>query len=207
MLPAEAQKVKLSDSFTLYDLLRSDTAERSSALMDAQFNPPQSVVDCLGYLAKTTLQPLVDKFNYPLRVSSGYRSTAVNQLVGGVSSSQHCFGQAADISVADDFLTDPDSEAVRQYIEANVLKVTGKPVDPETVNANFYLFAFVCMNLDTFDIDQVIHEFGVDYGQPAWVHVASSSTQNKRQIVVLGKYVDAGDTHIIDFETALGFGN
>jgi hypothetical protein len=53
----------------------------------------------------------------------------------------------------------------------------------------------------------VIHEFGVDYGQPAWVHVAASSTQNKRQIVVLGKYVDAGDTHIIDFETALGFGN
>jgi hypothetical protein len=116
-------------------------------------------------------------------------------------------GQAADISVPESFLTDPASAATRKYIEAEVLRVTGEALDPETVNANFYLFAYVCLKLKELDIDQVIHEFGVDYGQPAWVHVSSSKGQDKRQMLVIGKYVDAGDSHTIDLETALGFGN
>jgi hypothetical protein len=34
----------------------------------------------------------------------------------------------------------------------------------------------------------VIHEYGGDHGRPAWVHVAASRRQNKRQILFIGSY-------------------
>lgn len=45
------------------------------------------------------LQPLRNYLGVPVTISSGYRSPQVNAAVGGVRSSQHMFGQAADIVV------------------------------------------------------------------------------------------------------------
>jgi len=53
---------------------------------------------------------------------------------------------------------------------------------------NFYLFAIICLKLEGFDIDQLIHEFGQDFGQPAWVHVAASRRQNKREILLISSF-------------------
>lgn len=45
------------------------------------------------------LQPIRDKLNKPIIITSGFRSLALNKLVGGVSNSQHCLGCAVDFHV------------------------------------------------------------------------------------------------------------
>lgn len=45
------------------------------------------------------LQPLRDKIQLPIIITSGYRCLKLNELVGGVPTSQHVFGQAADIKI------------------------------------------------------------------------------------------------------------
>lgn len=46
------------------------------------------------------LQPVRDKIQRPITITSGYRSPAYNRAVGGVWGSQHCWGRAADITTA-----------------------------------------------------------------------------------------------------------
>lgn len=45
------------------------------------------------------LQELRDLIDKPIRITSGYRCTAHNAAVGGVSDSQHTQGLAADVTV------------------------------------------------------------------------------------------------------------
>ena len=45
------------------------------------------------------LQKARDHFGKPLIITSGYRTTAHNAKVGGVSNSQHVFGNAADVYI------------------------------------------------------------------------------------------------------------
>ena len=45
------------------------------------------------------LQKARDHFGKPMIISSGYRTTAHNIKVGGVSNSQHVFGNAADVYI------------------------------------------------------------------------------------------------------------
>ncbi len=52
-------------------------------------------------LVKCLLQPLRIAYNKPIVVTSGYRSPEVNRLAGGVRSSQHVKGEAADCYVPD----------------------------------------------------------------------------------------------------------
>lgn len=59
------------------------------------------VRDAVKELAETVLQPLRDRVGRPLRVNSGYRCPELNRAVGGVPSSQHVRGEAADIDAPD----------------------------------------------------------------------------------------------------------
>lgn len=45
------------------------------------------------------LQPIADYFKSPVRITSGYRSPALNAAVQGSPKSQHLTGSAADIEV------------------------------------------------------------------------------------------------------------
>ena len=47
------------------------------------------------------LQIIRNELQLPIIVNSGYRSKEVNESVGGVSSSYHCKGLAADIKTSD----------------------------------------------------------------------------------------------------------
>ena len=59
----------------------------------------QDVVN-MTYGCHLLLEPAREQIG-PILISSGYRNSRVNRLVGGVPSSQHLIGQAADIRPQD----------------------------------------------------------------------------------------------------------
>jgi len=179
----------LSKNFTLGELLRSEVVERDERLKQEQHNPPHEIVENLYYLTETVLQPLRTALGFPIRITSGYRCPLVNKLVGGSATSQHCRGEAADCQLSPRFLEDPNAQLIRDEIGGRVQEIVGRPLRPET-HQNFYLFAYVCIHLKEFDVDQVIHEYGQGFGQPAWVHISASQRQDKRQILVVGSYTN-----------------
>ena len=89
--------MKLSENFTLEELIRSNTAERMG--ID---NVPkdEKVVENLRSLCLEVLQPLRDYVGAPVHINSGYRCPELNMTVGGVKNSQHSRGEAADIRIA-----------------------------------------------------------------------------------------------------------
>ena len=88
--------MKLSENFTLEELIRSNTAER----MGIENVPKdEKVVENLRSLCLEVLQPLRDYFGAPVHINSGYRCPELNMAVGGVKNSQHCRGEAADIRI------------------------------------------------------------------------------------------------------------
>lgn len=81
--------------FTIKELTRSTTAE----LRGIDNTPSQQVIDNLTALVENVLDPLREAWGAPIHVNSGYRCAALNKAVGGVPTSQHILGEAADITV------------------------------------------------------------------------------------------------------------
>lgn len=86
---------KLSDHFTLGELIRSDTAERKGI----DNTPPTEMIPELKRLCTEILEPVRARYGVPFRPNSGFRSEEVNREIGGSSGSQHCLGEAVDIEV------------------------------------------------------------------------------------------------------------
>lgn len=57
-----------------------------------------AVRDAIKSLVDNVLQPLRDIAGVPLRINSGYRCSELNAAVGGVPTSQHVKGEAADVA-------------------------------------------------------------------------------------------------------------
>lgn len=92
--------MRLSENFTFYELCRSSVAERRGIKnRPSTENERRLVVANLTNLCKQVLQPLRDYVGGPVSINSGYRSKALNRLVGGAKTSQHLVGEAADIRV------------------------------------------------------------------------------------------------------------
>ena len=87
--------MQISKNFCLSEFTRSDTAKRLGINND---NVDMEVVLNLAFLCHMVLQPLRDRFG-PITISSGFRTKALNQAVGGAPNSQHLMGEAADISL------------------------------------------------------------------------------------------------------------
>jgi zinc D-Ala-D-Ala carboxypeptidase len=84
---------KLSKSFTLQELIFSQTAAREGI----DNTPAPAQVRAMRELCGNVLQPLRDSIGMPLVVSSGYRCARLNKYVGGSVRSQHMEGRAADV--------------------------------------------------------------------------------------------------------------
>lgn len=82
--------MRLSKNFTLAELTKTNTGIPNI--------PSDIEVERLRLLCNKVLQPLRDIYGSPIIVNSGYRSQQVNKAVGGVPSSQHCRGEASDIT-------------------------------------------------------------------------------------------------------------
>ena len=59
--------------------------------------PSFAIRDSVLALVRKVLQPLRDIYQKPMKVNSGYRCKELNEIVGGVPTSQHRLGEAADI--------------------------------------------------------------------------------------------------------------
>lgn len=88
---------KLTEHFTLEEMAASTTAARNGI----DNTPSAKVRTCLATLCKDVLEPLRMAYGKPIRVTSGYRSPKLNKAVGGAATSQHVYGQAADITCMD----------------------------------------------------------------------------------------------------------
>lgn len=85
--------MKLTEHFTLEELTRSDYANEQGLSNTAS----EYVEKNLMMLCVLILEPLRIALNRPVIINSGYRSKEVNAGVGGVPSSHHLIGLAADI--------------------------------------------------------------------------------------------------------------
>ncbi|MBR6495990.1 MAG: peptidase M15 [Rikenellaceae bacterium] len=84
----------MSKYFTVNELTRSDKA-RQNGLKNI---PSQVVTLKLQQLIERVLDPLRELWGAPLLITSGYRCTQLNRIVGGVANSQHIAGEAADLT-------------------------------------------------------------------------------------------------------------
>ena len=83
----------ISKNITYAEAIHSSTAKRESI----DNTPNQKELECMKLLAENVFEPLRKWVNGAIKVNSFFRSSALNEEIGGASSSQHCKGQAIDI--------------------------------------------------------------------------------------------------------------
>ena len=154
--------MKLSNSFTLSEMLRSNTASRLG--IEEQFNPSKEVIDNLTRLCKNVLQPIRDSLEMPVRVTSGYRCEELNKSIGGSSKSQHVKGEAVDIEL---WIRGKEKNAI---------------LLDEIINLSFR---------GEIEFDQLIIEYPVN-DVPKWIHISYSDKNRNQVLIaekVKGKTV------------------
>ena len=90
--------MQISKNFTWEEFTASDTAKKLGILNQII---DWEVRDNVIALVEKVLQPLRDVWGKPITINSGYRCPRLNKEVGGVPTSQHVKGQAADCGVDD----------------------------------------------------------------------------------------------------------
>lgn len=88
----------ISRNFSFAEFTKSDTATRLHIINEIT---TWEVRDNIKALVDNVLQPLRDAWGGPLFINSGYRCLELNKAVGGVPTSQHVIGCAADVGCSD----------------------------------------------------------------------------------------------------------
>lgn len=84
----------ISRHFSFAEFTKSDTARRYHIINEIT---DWEVRDNIVALVENLLEPLREAWEQPLFINSGYRCRELNKKVGGVESSQHRKGEAADV--------------------------------------------------------------------------------------------------------------
>lgn len=111
-------------NFSYDELIASATAKR----LGIDNTPTSEEKEKLRRLAIEVLQPIRDAWRGVIVVNSGYRSEALNKAVGGVKTSQHRLGEAADIKVGGRDKNKKLFNAIYKLISTGKLKV-GQLID------------------------------------------------------------------------------
>lgn len=110
--------IRLSENFSLKELTDSQTAAR----LGIDNTPPPEVIDDLRWGCINVLEPIRANFKSPVVISSGYRSPALNEAVGGSAKSQHMLGQAVDFTI-------PGFTSDEGYLAQRIAQMPGLPYD------------------------------------------------------------------------------
>ena len=84
---------RISDNISYAEAIHSNTAKRKGI----DNTPSSAQVEKMQLTASKIFEPLRKWVDGPIKVSSFFRSVALNEAIGGSSSSQHCKGQAIDL--------------------------------------------------------------------------------------------------------------
>ena len=147
--------MRLSKNFTLQELIYSDTALR----LGINNTPTNEGVLKLTLLAASLLQPLRERLG-ALRVTSGYRSAQLSEVIGSSANSQHCRYEAVDL----------------QYVKRGKME-------------NMALYnTLIELELD-FDQCILEFGDSTEFAtnNPAWVHLSWKMTDNRKQVLVAYK--------------------
>lgn len=114
----------LTKNFTYEEMISSPTAKRRKI----DNTPNEKELECLKALCTNVLQPIRDKLGQPITVTSGFRCKKLNKIVGGVKTSQHLLGQAADITLGNTKLNKELFDLIVEMINKKEIKV-GQLID------------------------------------------------------------------------------
>lgn len=106
--------MKLSKNLTLAEAVKSQTATRKGI----DNTPTNDHLLALKAVANNVFQPVRDYFGIPIAVTSGYRSEALNDAIGGSKTSQHSKGEALDLDA--DVFGGVTNKEVFMYILKNL---------------------------------------------------------------------------------------
>jgi len=85
--------MQLTKNFSLREFTKSQTADRKGL----DNTPPQDIIPKLSFLATQILEPLRERIQKPIIITSGYRTPELSLAIGSSQLSQHCKGEAVDI--------------------------------------------------------------------------------------------------------------
>ena len=105
--------MKLSEHLELSEVIRSESAKRNGI----SNMPTAEHIENFKILATKVFEPIREHFGVPIRISSGYRSLALNKCVNGSATSQHSTGEAIDIDQDQTTIT---NKQVFDYIKDNL---------------------------------------------------------------------------------------
>ena len=149
----------LTPHFTLQEMTESQTAKKH----DIANVPPPEAVENLRRLCVGTLEPLREKLQQPVVITSGYRTKALNDIIVHASrKSQHMSGQAADFQVVQ------GSKFKVQGDEAAGSKLKGQSSRELLIRA----FRLIIAD-ESIDFDQLII-------YPSFIHVSYVSREKNR---------------------------
>ena len=158
--------MKLSPHFSLSEFESSATATAKgidNTLKHSDVDHSR-IIDNLRHLCQEVLEPLRRHLDRPVVISSGYRCKKLNQLVGGVRTSQHMTGEAADIA-------------------APLLDINGKKLSPS--QSLSLLSDWMDWIIENTQFDQCImeHRKNKDGTVTHWIHVSHSLKHNRRCVI------------------------
>ena len=104
--------MQLSKNLELAEVTRSDSAKRKGISNE----PTAEHLENFKKLAENVFEKIRNHFGVPIHISSGYRSKALNDAVGGSKTSQHSTGEAIDIDM------DGSSDGVTNVMVFNYIK-------------------------------------------------------------------------------------
>lgn len=129
--------MRISKNLSLAEVTRSETAKRNGI----DNKPTAEHLENFKLLAEKVFEPIRAHFGVPIHISSGYRSAALNKLIKGSLSSQHCKGEAIDIDM-DGSDSEVTNKMVFDFIVANldwdqIIHEFGTDSNPDWVHVSY----------------------------------------------------------------------
>lgn len=121
--------MKLGKYFTLRELTVTDTGFINKPSKKEEHN--------LRLLVQHVLDPLRELYGKPITINSGYRSPLVNKKIGGVPTSEHVKGMAADITAG----SKEENKKLFELIKNNI------PAWRQLINEHDYQWLHISFNI------------------------------------------------------------
>lgn len=105
--------MEISKHISFEEATNSPTALRLKIINE----PNGEQLASMRLVAGMVFEPLREWYGKPIKINSFYRSEALNTAVGGSKTSQHCKGEAIDITAG----SKEENKKLYDYVKANLI--------------------------------------------------------------------------------------